>query len=197
MGYEDEPIFRYLSHPQVKIDAKTPVPEWGLSDLGIKRTNALYNSKKLIKTTTIITSTEVKALETANIIASFLNLKPEIYENLHENDRSSTGFLKPDEFETVADKFFAEPEKSISGWERAIDAQARIVKKTMSIIKTHKNGDILMVGHGGVGTLLMCHFANLPISRQYDQPSGGGNFFSVQLNSLKLLHQWLPMEKLT
>jgi hypothetical protein len=48
---------------------------------------------------------------------------------MHENDRSATGFLPPDEFETVANRLFAEPLVSIRGWERAIDAQLRIVRE--------------------------------------------------------------------
>ena len=30
----------YLSHPQVKIDANVPVPQWGLSDVGRGRAEA-------------------------------------------------------------------------------------------------------------------------------------------------------------
>ena len=44
-----------------------------------------------------------------------------------ENDRSATGFLPREEFWATADLFFAHPTESIRGWERAIDAQARIV----------------------------------------------------------------------
>jgi broad specificity phosphatase PhoE len=189
-------VLRYLSHPQVQIDAKILVPEWGLSDIGVKRTNDIKTATALKSTSLIISSNEKKAIETAVLIAESLGLSVKIQKDLHENNRNSTGFLKPDEFEIVASQFFAEPEKNVRGWEKAIDAQSRIVSEVENIFSNHKGGDILMVGHGGVGTLLMCHFAGFPISRQYDQPSGGGNFFSVQLNSNELLHQWLPMEKL-
>ena len=53
---------------------------------------------------------------------------------LHENDRSATGYLPPDRFEAVADRFFAEPETSVLGWERAVDAQARIVACVARIV---------------------------------------------------------------
>ena len=39
-----------------------------------------------------------------------------------ENDRSATGFVPAEEFEALADTFFADPHTSIRGWERAIDA---------------------------------------------------------------------------
>ena len=100
-----------------------------------------------------------------------------------ENDRSSTGFLKPDEFEAVADEFFANPDRSVRGWERAADAQCRIVKAVNSIAqKAQSMGNIAVVSHGAVGTLLYCYLTGKPISRAWDQPpNGGGNFYTFTL----------------
>ncbi len=144
----------------------------------------------------IISSTETKAVETASILAGALGLELETRAAMHENARSATGFLEPGEFETVANRFFAEPGKSVRGWERAVDAQARIVREVETVLADHQGGDVLIVGHGGVGTLLYCHFAGLPISRDHDQPPGGGNFFTVQRESCKVRHPWRPMEEL-
>ena len=115
---------------------------------------------------------------------------------MHENDRRATGFLEADEFETVAEQFFASPETSVRGWERACDAQKRIVREAEGILAEHVSGDILLVGHGAVGTLLYCHLAGVAISRRFDQPAGGGNYFSVRLDPLVILHGWHPMENL-
>lgn len=189
-------LLRYLSHPQVQIDANIPVPDWGLSDIGRTRTLAIGKRASLDKTMAIVSSAEKKAVETAEIVASFLSIKPTQIAAMHENDRSATGFLPPDEFERIADLFFKHPKKSIKGWERAIDAQARIVSETRALCNRQTSGDILVVGHGGVGTLLYAHFANKPISRIYDQPAGGGNFFTVSLESFRPLHGWLSMEQI-
>ncbi len=119
-----------------------------------------------------------------------------------ENDRSATGFLPPEEFERVADSFFAQPETSVRGWERAIDAQARIVAEARIALAEHMqgdgpHGDLLLVGHGGVGTLLYCHLAAVAISRQHDQPPiGGGCYFTAPLETLIPDHGWRPMEEL-
>jgi len=107
---------RYLTHPQVKIEPAVPVPSWGLSDVGRARTEALANAGWLSGTTQIICSGERKAIETAAIIAGELKVTVEVRDAMHENDRSTTGFLPPDEFETVADQFFAHPLASIRGW---------------------------------------------------------------------------------
>ena len=56
------------------------------------------------------------------------------------------------------------------------------------------DGDVLLIGHGAVGTLLYCHLAGLAISRAHDQPKGGGNVFAFERISRNILHPWLPME---
>jgi broad specificity phosphatase PhoE len=189
-------VLRYLSHPQVHINPAVPVPDWGLSDIGRLRTRRTSQAAVLSNTTMIISSSERKAVETAELLAAPLHLPVHQYPKTHENDRSATGFLEPDEFEETANRFFSEPQESIDGWERAIDAQSRIVTEVLSALQHAPDGDILMVGHGGVGTLLYCHFAQVPISRAYDQPVGGGNFFSIDRLTHTPLHHWRPMESL-
>jgi broad specificity phosphatase PhoE len=187
---------RYLTHPQVKIVPAVPVPSWGLSDVGRIRTEALANAGWLSETTQIISSGERKAIETAAIIAGQLKVTVEVRDAMHENDRSTTGFLAPDEFETVAGQFFAQPLVSIRGWERAIDAQLRIVREVERVLARNRSGDVLFVGHGAVGTLLFCHYSGLAIDRAHDQPAGGGHRFTLVKDGRRVLHPWRRMEDL-
>ncbi|MDH2346454.1 phosphoglycerate mutase family protein [Bradyrhizobium sp. SSUT77] len=190
------PIVRYLTHPQVQIDPAVPVPLWGLSPIGRTRTEALANASWLASTSQIVTSGERKAIETAEIIAGKLGIMIEIREAMHENDRSATGFLKPAEFEEVADQFFAQPHLSVRGWERAVDAQARIVREAEAVLARNRLGDTLFVGHGAVGTLLLCHCSGQPIDRVLDQPAGGGHVFAFARDGRRVLHAWRRMEDL-
>jgi broad specificity phosphatase PhoE len=189
-------LIRYLTHPQVKIDPTVPVPSWGLSDLGRARTETLANTGCLSGTTQIVSSGERKAIETAEIIAGKLNVVVEVREAMHENDRSATGFLPPNEFEAVANQFFAKPFVAIRGWERAIDAQVRIVRQVEQVLARNRAGDVLCVGHGAVGTLLFCHYAGFAIDRIHDQPAGGGHCFAFAKDGRRLLHPWRRMENL-
>ena len=189
-------LVRYLTHPQVKIDPAVPVPSWGLNLLGRARTETLANTGCLSGTTQIISSGERKAIETAEIIAGKLNVVVEVRETMHENDRSATGFLPPDEFEAVANQFFAKPAVSVRGWEAAIDAQLRIVREVEHVLARNRVGDLLFVGHGAVGTLLLCHYAALSIHRTYDQPGGGGHCFAFVKEGRRVLHPWRRMEDL-
>lgn len=189
-------VIRYLTHPQVQIDPDVPVPQWGLSAVGRARTEAVAQAGWLARTAHIVASGERKAVETAGIIAERLGLAIEIREAMHENDRSATGFLAPADFEQVADRFFAEPNLAVRGWERAADAQVRIVREVEAVLAHDRRGDILLVGHGAVGTLLFCHYAGYPIDRVHDQPAGGGHCFALARRGRHVLHSWRRMEDL-
>ncbi len=195
----DCPIWtaRYLTHPQVQIDPAIPVPRWSLSAIGASRVAQLAGNLGSLKgTTRIVSSDETKAIETAEPIAFALGIDLEIRAKMHENDRSATGFLVPDEFERVADSFFANPQQNVCGWESAVDAQRRILDEVGTCIASHECGDILFVGHGGVGTLLMCALRRLPIDRKFDQgPGGGGCWFEFDIDG-GLPTDWKPMEAL-
>lgn len=189
-------LVRYLTHPQVQIDPAIPVPSWALSEAGRARTEAIAGTGQLSATTQIICSGERKAIETAEIIAAKLNVDVEVREAMHENDRSATGFLIPQEFEAVANEFFAQPDVSIRGWERAIDAQLRIVREVEHVLARNRPGDVLFVGHGGVGTLLYCHCSGVAIARSHDQPAGGGYFFTFSRDGRRVQHSWCRLEDL-
>lgn len=187
----------YITHPQVRIDPDIPVPRWGLSDVGRARAEAAAARPWLRRIDRIVSSDETKAVELAGILATAAGVNVEIAEGAHENDRSATGFLPPPEFEKAADWFFAHPEESFQGWERANDAQSRIVSLVKGVLAGHDAArPIAFIGHGGVGTLLRCHLAGLPIARIHDQPpNGGGNVHAFRLGDLKPLSGWVPLEE--
>ena len=188
-------IMRYLSHPQVVIDPDVPVAEWGLNDIGRARVAALVEAGWLAGTSIIVSSIERKAIETAEPIAAALGVRVEVREAMGENDRTATGYLPEAEFQRVADAFFANPQESIRGWERAVDAQARVVAEIEAVLARDVDGDVLLVGHGAVGTLAYCHYAGLAISREHDQPpGGGGNFWVMQRDERRVQHGWRAME---
>lgn len=186
----------YLTHPQVRIDPQVSVPDWGLNDEGRARCAALAARGALARVTRIVSSTERKAVETAALLAGPMGLTPEAYADLGENDRSATGFLPGPAFEATADRFFAAPEHSADGWERAVDAQARVVARVKTLVAEQGRGDVLICGHGAVGTLLYCHLAGLPIDRRHDQIKGGGCWFAAPLPLGAPTRHWQPMEAL-
>ena len=95
----------------------------------------------------------------------------------------------------MAELFFAHPETSIRGWERAVNAQRRIVAAVEGVIAAAPEGDVAIVAHGGVGALLLCHLLGALIGRAHDQPpNNGGNHFTFDAASRHLLHGWRPID---
>jgi broad specificity phosphatase PhoE len=186
----------YITHPQVAIDPAIPVPRWGLSETGRQRAKVAAGADWAAGLGRILASEETKALETAGILAEAAGIPVEILEGSGENDRSATGFLASDAFEAAADCFFAEPDVSFRGWETARAAQARIVAAVERTLATHDPAvPIAFVGHGGVGTLLLCHLSGNPISRAHDQgPGGGGNLFAFSLADRRPVCKWTRIE---
>lgn len=172
----------FVTHAQVEIDPHRPVPDWPLNALGRSRHEAFSRDPVLRGIVSVYCSDERKAMDGAEIHAAHLGLPVRILSSLAENDRSATGYLPPPEFEAMADAFFANPDRQVKGWESARAAQARIVAAVRTIAELDQSGgDILIVSHGAVGTLLRCACLGRPIDRSEDQPAGGGNYFVIHL----------------
>jgi broad specificity phosphatase PhoE len=190
------PVVHFITHPEVSIDPSVAVPDWQLSAIGLRRVGLLLERPWIATVRMVFSSAEPKAAVMARMMANRLSLSPVIIAGLGENDRSSTGYLPTTEFETVADTFFARPEESVRGWERAVDAQRRIVMAVdhaLSMISA--DGDVAVISHGGVGALLRCHLKGIPISRTEEQPGyGGGNLYSFDAMTRRLLTGWRRIE---
>ena len=198
---------RYLSHPQVTVDPDADVRRWSLNAEGRARVARLAaRPGRLQGTALVVSSDEAKAVETAAPLADALGARHLIRPGTHENDRSATGPLPRAEFEATADRFFAAPDVSVRGWETARDAQARIVREVEAVLRDAPGGatggDVLIVGHGGVGTLLWCALSRVAIDRRHDQGhdpglQGGGNWFAFDTISGPPHGGWQPMETLS
>ncbi len=201
------PSLIFVTHPEVVIDPLVPVPEWPLSAVGRERmgrfADALAAGAPAAGATArqsvsaVWASTERKAMDGAAIVADRLGLSYRTDEALGENDRSATGYIAPPEFWQVVGEFFARPRESVRGWERAIDAQARIVAAVGRIAgEDGTAGDIVVVSHGGVGCLLTAHLQNVAIGRE-SRPShpGGGCFLVIDRETLGLRQDWRAIEE--
>lgn len=182
----------FITHPEVVVDPDRPVPRWHLSDKGIARMRAFAMSGAVDAVRRVVASDECKAIEAAGLLAGRLGLPVEVHAGLRENDRSATGFLPPPEFEAMADAFFARPDESVRGWERAVDAQDRVTAAVDDILAGPLEGDVAIVAHGAVGTLLSCRLAGRAIDRRHDQPFQG-HWYLFDALDRRLLSEWTPV----
>jgi broad specificity phosphatase PhoE len=164
-----------ITHANVEIDPSIAVTGWPLSRNGRQRHGLFNASDAVTGVTAVYCSTERKVRDGADILAGYLGVPARSIEALHESDRFAIGFLAPAEFQAAADLFFAHPSRSIRGWERAVDAQYRIVSAMRAILNGDRSrGHIAIVAHGGVRALLSCHLLGATISRECDQPGASG-----------------------
>lgn len=186
----------FITHPDVIIDPAVPVPRWPLSSRGRERMKKLLAQPWMDSISSVYCSTEQKAIDGAEVLAGHLMIVYEMIDELGEIDRSATGYLPQEEHAVTAEMFFVHPDKSIRGWERARDAQRRMVGAVERVIDGDKGkGAIAIVSHGGVGTLYLCQLKGCPISWGERQSVGsGGNYYCFEAQSKALLHGWKPID---
>jgi len=184
----------FLTHPEVVIDPLMPITQWPLNETGRRRMEIFAEKLSGLRLSSIHASTEQKAMDGAAIVAERFGMTYGTHEDLGENDRSSTGYIAPPEFWEVVREFFDRPHESIRGWERAIDAQTRIVSAVRRIA-AQETGHTLLVSHGGVGCLLTAHLQQVAIGRE-SRPShpGGGCFIVIDRETLALQQDWRTIE---
>ncbi len=194
------PTLFFVTHPEVVIDPALPVPMWPLSPHGRARMKAAVGRAWTREIGCIVASLEQKAIDAAGILAAGLGLGFTTLATLGENDRSATGYLPRAEFEQVADAFFAHPQRSIRGWERAVDAQRRIADAFETVLAlAPPDHDAAIISHGAVGALLLCHLERIPIRRGEEQPAGvagraGGFYYAIDRRTRLLRHGWMPID---
>jgi broad specificity phosphatase PhoE len=191
-------VVYFITHPDVRVDPSIPVPDWSLSDRGLARMRAGLAQPWIADLGAVYASAETKAREAAGFIAERLGQILRVNPDLGEVNRSSTGYLPHLEHEAAANEMFAEPDRSARGWEKARDAQRRIVEAVHEIVaEDRSSGAIAIVSHGAVGAFLLCYVAKLAIDRKHDQPgTGGGNYFRFTYPPPALEHGWHTIDQI-
>jgi broad specificity phosphatase PhoE len=183
----------FITHPEVEVDPAVPVPDWELTARGRDRMRQFSEGPDAREVRAVWSSRERKAQESAGILAGQLGLRVRTLEPLAENDRSSTGYLPPELFEPALQAFFGEPLLSHRGWETAAAAQERIADAVETVLaRSPAEGDVAIVSHGGVGTLLLCRLKGTAIHRAEDQP-GQGHWFAFDRDTREVLQGWTPL----
>ena len=183
----------FVTHPEVDVDPAVPVGDWELTDRGREQMRQFAEGPDVREVRAVWSSRERKALQAAEVLAGQLGLRASTLEQLAENDRSSTGYLPPELFEPAVQAFFREPLLSHGGWETAAAAQERIADALETVLaRSPAEGDVAIVSHGGVGTLLLCQLKGAAIHRAADQP-GQGHWFAFDRESREVLHGWRPV----
>lgn len=102
-----------------------PSEEWRLSEEGRARCGPLVDRLAPYEPRMLLSSTEPKALETAQLIAPALGLEVELSDGLRETERRTVPWLERNELEQGIRGLFERPDEVVYGEECANAALAR------------------------------------------------------------------------
>lgn len=144
-----------VKHSVPQIEIELPANAWGLSEEGRVRSHRLAEHLQSLEPEVIVSSSEPKANETADILARRLQLETQIDPQLREHDRSNVPYLSHEAFQDSIRAFFQNPDELVFGQETANQAYARFYRAVHAVLNEHKNKTVVIVTHGTVISLFV------------------------------------------
>lgn len=133
-----------------------PASQWRLSAEGRRRCQQLAERLVSYDLAIVVTSQETKATETGQIVAEVLDLPWETAPGLHEHERGVVkGTGGQEEFQAQIAQLFERPSHLVMGYETADQAHDRFAAAVADVVAQHPTGNLAIVTHGTVMTLLV------------------------------------------
>lgn len=123
-----------VKHASPVVDPTISSKKWVLSDAGKIACVTLAARLKEFEPTRIFTSTELKAIETGQLLGEALNIQSTSTEGLHEHDRSNVPHLRTGDFLSSVANFFKQPDRLVLGMETATGATDRIEQAVSDLV---------------------------------------------------------------
>lgn len=139
------PLVVLVRHAAVEADPAAPSALWPLSDGGRQGARALARAPLWRPIDRIFTSPELKALETAQIIAGANGISVTAVEDLREVERPAGQWF--DDYHAAVAAYFAAPDTGTHGWEPPHAAQARI-RGCIDQLRRWEHAHFAVIGHG-------------------------------------------------
>ena len=140
------------SIPEIRSDL--PSARWALSSTGRTRCTPLAEHLRAHSPSTVITSTEPKAVETGALIAASLDLETNTANGLHEHEREHVKIVTPGVFRRQVEAFFNSPSKLTFGSETADQAHQRFSEGLARVLPSLPDSAVV-VTHGTVLSLFV------------------------------------------
>ena len=142
-----------VKHGQPDIDPAAPPSTWLLSERGREAAIALAARLDTFDPVAIVSSTELKAFETALAMASLLGLPVGQDEGLCEQRNEVGGFKDQAVFEAQVEAMFREPHALVLGEETGEAARQRFADALDRQMAAHPDGTLIVVAHGRIISL--------------------------------------------
>lgn len=138
-----------VRHSNPAVRPNVPARDWSLSDRGVARARQLALGLELERASSIHSSVEPKALETATALRHVWQLPVKPVQGLHEHDRSNEPLLSRPAFERRLRDCFERPTVVAFGRESADEARRRFTVAITRLLIGDR-GDVVVVTHGTV-----------------------------------------------
>ena len=148
----------FLRHAETLVSPDSPASEWHLTPSGQSKSHELAASGILGEIDAIVSSDEMKAIETAEPFARMFGLEIERNPNFRELNRNASPFPNRAEYLSCVQEVLRTPSARPNGWECAADTLVRTKSGVQQIMSQHGSKRVLVVSHGLVLTL---YFADL------------------------------------
>jgi broad specificity phosphatase PhoE len=159
----DHPLI-LIRHAKSKPDPALSANLWPLSDIGKQQAVDLSQTLSAYDLNQIFSSTEPKAIATAQFAADGLKVPHKIADRLHEHDRSNSPYFETQaEFESTVINLFQYPQDLVYGSETAAQAQQRFVDAAQQLCQQHPDKTLAIVSHGTVMTLFVAAFNSMDV----------------------------------
>jgi len=144
-----------IKHASPLVDANVPSEQWELSQEGRSRCAALAGALRPYSPAVIVSSSEPKAEQTAQLVAAELGVGVEKGDDLYEHDRSNVPHMPGREFISMMELLFRRPGELVLGDETADEAADRFEQAVQQALAAHPDGNVAIVSHGTVIALLL------------------------------------------
>ena len=141
-----------IKHARPEVDPAVASEEWRLGADGRDGAKRLADRLASYDFARLYSSTEPKALETAQIVARPRDLSVLEHPDLHEHDRRNVPHMASREFISMVALFFNQPDELVLGEETADEAYARFGEAVDGVL-AKEAGDVAIVTHGTVISL--------------------------------------------
>ena len=153
-----------VRHAQSVPQAGAAPAGWPLTEKGRRDAAVLAESMRPFRPAAIVTSHELKAKETGDILAGVLALPCTARDGLQEHVRPAPDRLgSQEEFEAAVVRLFEKPDELVFGLETARQALERFEAAVSEVLAAHPQQTVAVVSHGTVIALLVARYNGLDV----------------------------------
>lgn len=144
-----------VRHSLPEILPGIPASSWRLSPEGERRCLLLAQRITAYHPGVVVSSHEIKAVETARWVADRVRQPVQILDGLEEHHREKVAFSGQLDFKKRVKQFFEHPGELVFGSETALQAEERFSKTLSTVIDHNPSKSLVVVTHGTVISLFI------------------------------------------